>query len=356
MRSIGIKRLGRPAAATANRWYSSGSPGKFQTGDMVLIRECCRGGKQRMIGPLDAKQIYSSRLGVLHHEDIIGMSTRERVKCRVNDVLSSGQFIVQHPTLEEYVLRCKRKTTPIYPKDASAIVSLLDAGPSDCILEAGTGNASLTMHLARAVGPTGMVHTVERHAETAKHARGLVKQFQRGRLLPQITFHVGVLSEAIGTAIASISKVQPVVIDSIVSAAAAAAAAAAEAAEAAESEAATRETMVLDGVVLDMPTPWTQLPHIQEFLKTDRFAVCYLPSMSQVVDLVRACKAWPLLVEDIVEVDWRPWDVRAATVRNTTTATEQTEAEDTMICRPTHTPVGHTAFLVKLRKCLTVPT
>ncbi|KAJ2559835.1 hypothetical protein EV175_000149 [Coemansia sp. RSA 1933] len=329
----------RKIVASQRRWYSI-QASKFQAGDMVLVRESCKGGKTKMIGPLDPKQTYSSRLGYVHHEDIIGREPRDRVTCRVKDVLTRAQFIVQHPTLDDYVLRCKRKTTPIYPKDASAIVSMLDLSPGDCVLEAGTGNGALTMYLARAVGPVGHVHTVERHLDTSKHAHAMVEQFQRGRLLRQTTFHVGMLGEAIDSIAASMVQGQQAVVDGVVSVQTA------------------MEQPMFDGVVLDMPMPWPQLPHIHRFLKTDRFAVCYLPNMSQVMELVRACRTMPLLVEAVAEVDWRLWDVRAATVRENNTssdAADKAAIEDAMVCRPTHTPVGHTAFLVKLRRLKAVP-
>ncbi|KAJ1838132.1 hypothetical protein H4R99_001033 [Coemansia sp. RSA 1722] len=106
---------------------------------------------------------------------------------------------------------------------------------------------------------------------------------------------------------------------------------------------------VFDALVLDMPTPWEELPLVYGFLKTDRAAVCYLPNMSQVMELVAKCRPWPLLVENIVEVNWRQWDIRSTVIRST-----EDEAQDqaqAMVCRPAHVQIGHTAFLVQLRKC-----
>ncbi|KAJ2709351.1 hypothetical protein H4R19_004297, partial [Coemansia spiralis] len=58
-----------------------------------------------------------------------------------------------------------------------------------------------------------------------------------------------------------------------------------------------------------------------------------------VMDLVRSCRAWPLLVEDVVEVDWREWVVKSALVRNPEAALDPAACEDAMVCRPTHTPI-----------------
>ncbi|KAI9775263.1 MAG: hypothetical protein M1839_001315 [Geoglossum umbratile] len=75
--------------------------------------------------------------------------------------MTRHEFTIHHPTLAEYIELTPRRVTPIYPADASLIVSLLDIhvspptlsedGPPLEILEAGTGHGSLTLHLARAV-------------------------------------------------------------------------------------------------------------------------------------------------------------------------------------------------------------
>ncbi|KAF6791357.1 tRNA (adenine-n-)-methyltransferase [Colletotrichum sojae] len=71
---------------------------------------------------------------------------------------------LQEVTLAQYIANSPRVATPIYPQDASLIVSFLDinlpnpgedpdfdAGPPFEIFEAGTGMGALTLHLARAI-------------------------------------------------------------------------------------------------------------------------------------------------------------------------------------------------------------
>lgn len=75
---------------------------------------------------------------------------------------SKGEpFRIHEPSLEEYIQLSPRLVTPIYPKDASLIVSLLDLHPTSHtegdnespleIFEAGTGHGSLTLYLSRAI-------------------------------------------------------------------------------------------------------------------------------------------------------------------------------------------------------------
>ncbi|KAJ2308627.1 hypothetical protein IWW55_000324 [Coemansia sp. RSA 2706] len=322
--------------ATAVRRLASQT---FAEGDMVIVRECARGGKAALIGPLFPSDHYATKRGNIAHSQIIGQQARSRVSAQVR-AGTGGQYMVQHPTLDEYVRLCKRQCTPIYPKDASAVVAMLDLQPGDRVLEAGTGNAGLTMHMARAVGAQGRVHTVERNQATADHAQLLVQRFQRGVLLPTIAFYQG---RKLGDAIGEIAEsIDPDLRDKL-------AACGNDDPEALWRQHGSLVAPLFDAVALDMPMPWTELPRVFGFLKTDRFAVCYLPSITQVAELVRSCARWPLLVEDVVEVQWRAWDVRPAAVRSPDPAAAP--GDDAMVCRPTHTPTGHTAFLVRLRKC-----
>jgi len=51
----------------------------------------------------------------------------------------------------------------LYVADISMVITFMELVPGDSGLESGTGSGSLTTALARAVGPTGRVHTFEHH-------------------------------------------------------------------------------------------------------------------------------------------------------------------------------------------------
>ncbi|KAI9692187.1 MAG: hypothetical protein M1822_006417 [Bathelium mastoideum] len=127
-------------------------------GDIVLLRPKLKPSTRPLLTKPLRKDvpIYTSK-GVISQSQIIG--------ARVRDVIRShtqNDFRIHEPTLAEYVSLTPRIVTPIYPGDASLIVSLLDIHvsapgadqakePPLEILEAGTGHGSLTLHLARAI-------------------------------------------------------------------------------------------------------------------------------------------------------------------------------------------------------------
>lgn len=78
--------------------------------------------------------------------------------------------------------------------------------------------------------------------------------------------------------------------------------------------------------------PWKVLEKAALALKPDRFLVAYLPNITQVLELVRAAEAHPFRLERVLEVGWREWEVRLP------------------VAHPRFQQVGHTAFLVALRR------
>ncbi|PZA07844.1 MULTISPECIES: tRNA (adenine-N1)-methyltransferase [unclassified Meiothermus] len=204
--------------------------------------------------------------------------------------LENGEpFSVHRPTLEDYALHMPREATPTYPKDAAMIAFLLDLAPGMQVLEAGSGSGGLTLFLARAVGPGGRVWSYEsreRHQERAK------RNLEAYETWGNVHFVLGDLREA---------KLEP---------------------------------QSLDGVALDLMEPWAVLGNVVPALKADRSVVAYLPNLTQVVALLEEIKrvGWPLRHERTLEVILRSWDVRPP------------------IAHPNFQQVGHTAFLVQLRR------
>ncbi|KAI9478889.1 MAG: S-adenosyl-L-methionine-dependent methyltransferase [Benjaminiella poitrasii] len=299
------------------RWARSYNT--FELGDFCMLRKV-RSNKRIFIGPLEQDGKRDVMGGFISHNSIIGQNPRAVIKTQ-ND---NAAYMVHFPTLEE-------ECTPIYPKDASTIIQMLDLEPGQKILEAGTGNGSLTLYLAKAVaGGGGQVDTFDIRVSHSNAAKKHVARYSRGKYNSAISFHLGSVGEELSNK--------------------------------------GTEEEVYDGVALDMPEPHKEIPLILPFLKNDRFIVCYLPNMTQVLKLAETIIDLPVIMESCIETEWKEWEVRATHIRNKVDQEQQQEqqqqqqqqesslsAMDAWICRPKNFDVkGHTAFLVKLRKSAAV--
>ncbi|GAB5601814.1 tRNA (adenine(58)-N(1))-methyltransferase TrmI [Thermus sp. FJN-A] len=226
--------------------------------------------------------VFHHHRGTVPHEAIREAGPGGVVWTHLGEPLS-----VHRPTLEEYVLHMRRSATPTYPKDASAMVALLDLAPGMRVLEAGTGSGGLTLFLARAVGREGLVESYEKRPQHLAQAEANVRAFWQ---VENVRFHQGSLEEA---------RLEP------------------------ES---------FHGVALDLMEPWAVLERASEALMPDRFLVAYLPNITQVLELIRRAEGLPLRLERVLEVSWREWEVRLP------------------VAHPRFQQVGHTAFLVAFRK------
>ncbi|CDS08781.1 hypothetical protein LRAMOSA10142 [Lichtheimia ramosa] len=268
-----------------------------------MLREM-RSNRKYLIGPLEQGMQKDHKGGRINHEDLMGKPIRSIVRTH-NDAYG---FMLHKPTLEEYVLNVPRACTPVYTKDASSIVQMLDIEPGNRILEAGTGNGALTLYLARAVSSQGRVDTFDIRETHSNAAKKHVQRYDRGRFKDVVSFHLGNVAD----------HVTQLVDDD-------------------------DEKEIFDGIMLDMPEPNKTIESLLPYLRNDRFIVCYLPNMTQVLDLVQAIRGLPVMMESCIETEWKEWDVRATYIRST--------EETAWICRPKNFDVkGHTAFLTKLRK------
>ncbi|WP_457636995.1 tRNA (adenine-N1)-methyltransferase [Oceanithermus sp.] len=253
---------------------------RLQPGDWAIILD---NKGRRYLLRLEEGAHFGHHAGGVSHEQIMAAGYGGSVRTSKETI-----FHVLRPSLEDYVLLMKRGAAVTYPKDAAAMLMLLDLAPGERVLEAGSGSGGLSLFLSRAVGPQGRVVSYERRPAFKARAEANVRAWGA----ENVDFHLGNLEEA---------KLAP------------------------ES---------FDAVALDLMEPWLVLENVVPALKTGRKLVCYLPNITQVVRLIEEIneRRLPLLKLRILEVVHRDWDVRPP------------------IAHPHFRQIGHTAFLAEFSK------
>lgn len=229
---------------------------------------------------------FHSHLGRLPHDQIIGVPEGSSVVSE-----KGSRLIVLRPRFFDYILKMKRGAQVVYPKDIGPILIYGDISPGSRVLEAGTGSGALTMALLRAVGPAGLVVSVERREDHAEHARQAIERFF-GSLPANLDLRVGDVEDMV-------SEVQP------------------------------------DRLVLDLPQPWDVVDAAVKSLQGGGVFVAYVPTVPQMQQTVEALRASDAFVELMsFEAFLRTWNVDGRSVR------------------PDHRMIGHTGFVTVARKVL----
>jgi len=209
----------------------------IEEGDLVILFL----GYNYML-PLQLKsgETYQTRFGCLRHDEVIGKKYGTKVKT------AKGFLYVLHPDCELWINVLPHRTQILYPVDISMVVAQLELRPGSVVVESGTGSASLSHALIRAVSPNGHLHTFDFHAERLNKAR---EEFSAHGIASCVTAtHRDVISSGFGL------------------------------------------EAVADAVFLDIPAPWHAVPHAKNALKKDALTrICsFSPCMEQVQ---AACKA-----------------------------------------------------------------
>jgi len=263
-----------------------------RTGDPFRAADACllfdAKGRRYLIELIPGRSFHSHR-GALPHDDIIGSLEGSSL-----ETTSGAHLTVLRPRLSDYVLKMSRGATVLYPKDAGALMVWADIGPGMTVLEAGTGSGGLTMMLARAVGPTGRLVSVERRTDHAALARSRIEGFF-GTVPDWVDLRVGEVYDMV-------EDVEP------------------------------------ERIVLDVPEPWEIVPAAAAFLPGGGGFACYVPNVPQVEAVRSAMEEAGCFIEtSTFEVMMRDWSVSGRSVR------------------PSHRMVGHTGFLTVGRKVLHRP-
>lgn len=143
--------------------------GFFKAGDRIQLTD--PKGKLFSFTITPGKEWHTHK-GWINHDDLIGLPEGSVVSTTAG--LKFTAFI---PLLADYVLSMPRGATIVYPKDAAMIVGVADIYPGARVLEAGVGSGALTLSLLRAVGESGLVHSVERRQDFADNAQANIKDY-----------------------------------------------------------------------------------------------------------------------------------------------------------------------------------
>lgn len=267
--------MNEPVLLPSN-WVSARTP-TAQSGQLIML--VTAGGKRHLV-QLQPGRRFHSHLGLLEHDDLIGLPLGTTVHSQIGHPL-----LLLEPSLADLMTRVRRNTQIIYPKDAAYLVHKLSLRSGSHIIEAGTGSGALTIALAWAVAPGGMVYTYETRADNFNTAS---ENLRRAGLLPYVKMH----QESIGEGFHQTGA---------------------------------------DAVFLDVRTPWSFLDQVRAALRPGGFFASLLPTTNQVSELLLGLEATgfaDIEVEEVLVRRYKPVPDRL---------------------RPDDSMVGHTGFLISGR-------
>ena len=233
---------------------------------------------------LEPGRTFQYHQGSVPHDELIGADDGTWV------VSSSGsKLLLLRPRLADFVLKMKRAAQVVYPKDLGPILVYGDIGPGMTVLEAGTGSGALTLGLARAVGPSGRVVSVERRDDHGAHARKAISRWY-GEIPENVDLRIGDVADVV-------DELRP------------------------------------ERIVLDLPEPGPTIEAAALHQPSGGVLTVYLPTVPQLQSTVDIAQETGAFAEiEVKEFLFRDWKVDGRSVR------------------PEHSMVGHTGFLVFMRR------
>jgi len=262
------------AASTSCGTTSPDLKDKPEAGDFVVLWASYQDVRGLV---LQSGAIFNGRLGSFHHDDLIGKPFGTKVKSRKGD----SWMAMLRPTPELITQSVQHRTQIIYHADISLILTLLDARPGKIIVESGTGSGSVSVSFARAVAPGGKLHTFEFHEDRKKQAAA---DFERYGVQDIVCSHHGdACKDGFGSDLDN----------------------------------------KVDGVFLDLPTPWLAMPHVERCLvhggKLCTFSPC-IEQVEKVSEALRQRKWHDIRAFETLAVNWGVKPAEAPQKKRRTTA------------------------------------
>ncbi len=197
-----------------------------------------------------------------------------------------ASFYVLKPLIRDRVLKTDRRTQVLYPKDISYILFEMDLGSGSKVIEAGTGSGALTMAMANAVRPDGMIYSYD---ISERHQNVAAGNIEKSGMMPWVELAIHDITEGIPQ-------------DDV------------------------------DAVFLDMAVPWKVVPHAWEAMAGSGVFMSFSPTIEQVMKTTEELRKLPFIEVKTIELLLREITVD----RNKT--------------RPRTQMIGHSGYLTSARK------
>jgi tRNA (adenine57-N1/adenine58-N1)-methyltransferase len=240
-------------------------------------------GKRTYLIRVEAGGQFHTHKGFVELGELIGQPYGSPV------ISSLGvRFTALRPLIRDRILKTDRRTQVLYPKDIGYILIQLGVGSGSRVVEAGTGSGALTLALADAVRPDGMVHSFEINPRFQRVAAG---NLERAGLLDYVELQEGDVTQGI-------------------------------------------DADDVDAVVLDMAVPWLVVSHAYDALAGGGIFVSFSPTIEQVMKTTYALDELPFVEVGTIEL----------MLRNITVAENKTRPQTRML--------GHSGYITSARKIL----
>lgn len=251
----------------------------IEEGDLVLAF-MSRG----LVKPITVEkgQCLNTRYGNFEHDRMIGM----KYGSQMGGAKERGFVHLLHPSAELWTVSLPHRTQIVYTPDLSYIVQRLGITSGSRVIEAGTGSASFSHAFARTVSDDGKLFTYEFHEPRFLEAKA---ELELHGLLANNTIitHRDVCHDGF-----DIAELPP--------------------------KFEKNGGLYCDAVFLDLPSPWTAIPHLKSVVSpTSRVGICcFSPCIEQVDKTIEALEQQGWTDIEMVEIAGRRWEARMEMVRD----------------------------------------